>query len=132
MTLRTRVSDWWWAAKVERLDSLARLTGMGLGAWTVVSAFLWPDRFQFANTIITGAIIAVCALVAWVRVGWLRMVNSAAAVWLFFSPMLLHYEQRNLAVSQMLVGLVVLVSSFLPLYSVSADEGDLLPPLRRA
>jgi hypothetical protein len=124
MRLRERVADWMWDARMRRAESTARLISIGLGAWTVVSAFRWPDRYQFASTVITGAVIAICALVAWVRVPWLRMVNTAAGVWLFFSPIVMPYQQRSLAVSQMLVALVVQVCSFIPLWSVGLEDDE--------
>jgi hypothetical protein len=132
MKIKETVSDWWWRAKVEKLDSAARLGSMGLGALLVAAAFHWRDRYQFASSLICGVVIVACALGAWLRAPWLRFVSSAAAVWLFFSPILMPYQQRALAVTQMWVALGVLVCSFFPLWSVSADEGDLMPPVRHA
>jgi hypothetical protein len=132
MRVRRSISDWLWGARVEKLDSLARLTSIGLGVWLVFSAFHWRDSSQMASTIITGAVIVTCAAVAWLGVPWARIVNSAAAVWLFFSSIVLPYQLRITPVNQMLVALVVLVCSFLPLWSVTEDEGVVLPPLRHA
>jgi hypothetical protein len=129
MTIKERVANWWWRAREEKLDTRSRLTSAALGIWTVVSAFHWRDRYQFTSTVITGVVIAVCALLAWVRTPWARVGTTAAAVWLFFSPILLPYQQKGLLASQWLVSLVVMVCSFFPLWGVSVDEGEILPPV---
>jgi hypothetical protein len=129
MRMRERVSDWLWQAKEEKGNTLACLLSIAMGALVIAAAFHWRDRYQFWSAVITGAVIVVCALGAWLRTPYLRFVNTAAGVWLFFSPILLPYQQRHLAVTQMWVALVVIVASFFPLFSVSADEGDILPPV---
>jgi hypothetical protein len=129
MKMRQTLSDLHHKAIEEKGDTLARLVSIGLGALLIVAAFHWPDRYQFASSVITGAVIVICAAGAWLRSPWLRFGSTAAAVWLFFSPILMPYQQRHLAVAQMLIALVVQVASFFPLFSVSADEGDILPPV---
>jgi hypothetical protein len=131
MSATSAVKEWAREAREHKLSSLARTTSIALGGWLVASAFIWRDPHQFASTLISGAIIALCSLVAWVRVPWLRVWNSAVAVWVFFSSILLPYQYPALAVNQMLVGLAVLVCSFLPLIAVSADEGTPLLPVEQ-
>ena len=126
--MKERVAAWLRTAKEYKLESLARLISIGMGGWLVVSAFLWRDPHQSPSAGITGLLVALCALAAWVKVPWLRLWNAAFAVWLFFSPILLPYRFPAMAVNEMLVSLVVLVCSFLPLISVSVDEGTPLVP----
>jgi hypothetical protein len=129
MRIRQSLSDLRWRVMEEKGDTLARLISIGLGALMIAAAFHWRDHYQFASSVISGAVIVACALGALLRTPWLRFGSTAAAVWLFFSPILMPYQQRELAVTQMLIGLVVQVASFFPLFSVSADEGDILPPV---
>src|SRR6185436_3742494 len=132
MDMKERVAAWVRAAREAKLESLARMTSIGMGGWLVVSAFLWRDSHQSPSAGITGLLIALCSLLAWVKVPWLRLWNSAFAVWLFFSPILLPYRYPAMAVNEMLVSLVVLVCSFLPFMSVSVDEGTPLLPAHQA
>jgi hypothetical protein len=127
--MRTRVRRLRWKAHEERGDTLARVLSVGLGVLMIILAFHWRDRYQSVSTVITSAIIVVCAIGAWLRTPWLRFVNTAAAVWLFFAPILMPWQQRHLITTQMWVSLVVLTCSFFPLFSVGFDEGEILPPV---
>jgi hypothetical protein len=129
MMLKQTVSDLRWKVKEEKGDTLARFTSMAMGVLIIAAAYHFRDRYQLTSAVITGAIIIVAALLAWIRTPWARFVTTAAAVWLFFSPILLPYQSGSFAVIMMLVALVVQVASFFPLFSVSADEGDILPPV---
>jgi hypothetical protein len=128
MTLRERVRELRWKAREEKGDTLARFASMGLGVLMIALAFHWRDRYQFYSTVITSAVIVLCSVGGWLRTPWLRFVNTAAAVWLFFAPILMPYQQRHLITTQMWVSLVLLVCSFFPLFSVGFDEGEILPP----
>lgn len=63
----------------------ARYTNAGLGAWLVLSAFIWPHSgASQTNTWIVGLGIAVVALVA-LRAPAARFLNSAMGAWLVIS-----------------------------------------------
>ena len=132
MEIWRSVSDGWWRVKTEKGETVARLLGLATGAGVIASAVRWHDRSQFASAVISGVVIVLGNLLAWVHRTWWRAASATAAVWLFFSPALLPWQQRSLVLNQMAAGLVAIVCSFFPLWSVSADEGDLLPPLRHA
>jgi len=69
------------------LNRNLRLINVALGAWVAISAF-WGRGQRgggaFANSLVTGIVVIVTALVA-IRRPDVRFVNTAAGVWLIAS-----------------------------------------------
>jgi hypothetical protein len=62
-----------------------RVLNVTLGAWLVVSAFVWPHaRWQFINTLLSGALVIVFALAA-CAAPRVRYLNTALSAYLFVS-----------------------------------------------
>jgi hypothetical protein len=62
-----------------------RALNIVLGTWLLISAFAWPHaRWQFFNTLISGVLVVVFALVACV-VPWVRYLNTTLSAYLFVS-----------------------------------------------
>jgi hypothetical protein len=60
----------------------ASLANALLGAWLVVSAFLWHhSKANFVNAWLIGVVVVVSSLMA-IRVPWFRFVTAAAGLWL--------------------------------------------------
>jgi hypothetical protein len=58
---------------------------VALGAWVVISSFLWrQDSAIFWNGVVTGLVVVVSALLSSWAPG-LRLVSTAAGVWLIAS-----------------------------------------------
>lgn len=66
-----------------------RWVNIGLGAWLVISSFLWKhSAAQFHNGWLVGAAAAVFAAIA-LRSDLIRYVNTVVATWLFISAWVL-------------------------------------------
>jgi len=67
------------------LNRNLRLINVLLGVWVVISSLLWIRRGgSFVNSLVTGVVVVVSALLA-IRRPDLRFINTAAGVWLIAS-----------------------------------------------
>lgn len=87
---------------------------MLLGAWLVITPFLWPHAHATAvNAWLTGALLgagAICAL----YVPAVKFVDALLAIWLLASAFLLPHVSVATIWNDALVAVAVLVSSLLP------------------
>lgn len=91
---------------------MARTCNMLLGAWLFLSSFLWLHTAPQHNNAWVVGLIAVIAAAIGFAVPAVRYVNTALAVWLFFSIWIL--PRANLATTwnSVIVGLIMLFVSF--------------------
>jgi hypothetical protein len=106
---------------------------MGLGAWLVASAFVWPEPAQTLNTIACGVLIAGIAALSVVSEPWLhrpalssgaRAANVVMAGWLFWSAILLPSTWGATVLNAVLVSMAVTVFAFVPWWSVELDQDE--------
>ena len=87
------------------------VTGVVLGFWLFVSAFLWPHSApQLYNAWITGAVAASVAVAA-TRWPSARYVNAALGVWLFVSAFFLPRVSDATGWNHVGVGLLLMIVS---------------------
>ena len=93
--------------------SWMRVANVVLGIWLFLSAFLWPHSpGSKANTWIVGLIVmAVAALGSLAPAS--RWLNTAAAVWLFFSTFWLSHVSRATVWNNAIVAVVVFLVSLI-------------------
>lgn len=92
-------------------NTAARGINVILGAWLLISAFIWQHAAaQFWNTLIMGIIVAGFALGA-LRIPQLRFVNTAAAAWLLVSIWALPTMSSATAWNNGLVAVAIFVVS---------------------
>lgn len=95
----------------ERESKPPRWYNAVLGAWLIVSAFLWHHgRAQFHNTWALGLVIIVLSLMATLA-PWARYLNVLAGLWLFFSTLILPRSNAGTTWHNCLIALAVLGSA---------------------
>jgi hypothetical protein len=100
-----------------RPNTAMSATHVVLGVWLFLSAFVWEHSpGSETNTWVVGLVIAAVALAELVSPG-VRLVNTAAAVWLFFSSIWLYDAALGTAWHNMIIATVVFILSILPLSS---------------
>jgi len=97
------------------------LVNVGLGLWLVVSALLWHvDATSAVNSCVTGAIVAVTALLAIRRPG-LRFINTAAGVWMIASMFAFPNYSSPAVWNSFIVGVALALVSL-----VGPEQADML------
>jgi hypothetical protein len=100
---------------------LARWLSIALGAWLVVSAFVWPHTTpQFHNAWATGLVIVGISSTAMV-IPRVRYVNTAVALWLFVSPFALPTMAAATMWNHLLVAVGVFVLGLMYSHTGSED-----------
>jgi hypothetical protein len=92
----------------------AQIVNAILGLWLMAS----PELLGFDNPVadndhIVGPLISSFAIIAiWEATRVVRLYNVPLAIWLLIGPWLLGYEETGASLNDMLVGLFVLILSF--------------------
>ena len=85
-----------------------------LGAWIVVSAFLWPhSSLQRINTVTCGVLAMIIGAAA-SRFPKARYLNIAVGTWLFFSTYLLPTSVLRTSWNELFAGILLIGVSVLP------------------
>ncbi len=78
-----------------------------LGAWLVAAGFLLgPSSPQFANHLVVGICIFLVAVLA-MGAPQARALNVAFGAWMVLSPFVFRYMAREIAVNDIVVGILV-------------------------
>jgi hypothetical protein len=102
------------SATDRRYATWPRVLPIALGAWLVVSAFLWPHRLpSLYNSVIVGALIVVFGITS-LNVRRARWVNVLLASWLFISTLLVEHLTRTTAWNDLIVSLLVIATTLAP------------------
>lgn len=97
---------------------------LALALWLVLSAFLWQHTgAQFANTWIVGALVALAAAGA-LRFDDLRYINVGLSIWLIASVWMLPLASESTLWNNLLVGLILFVSTLTPALRQPVKPGD--------
>ena len=97
---------------------------IGLGAWLVISSFLWKHSpAQFNNAWLVGAAAAVFAAIA-LRSELIRYVNTVVAIWLFISSWVLPVVSQATFWNNLLVAVAM--------FAISCSPGGRGRPMRWA
>lgn len=92
----------------------ARYVNIIAGAWLFISAFLWRhSEVSRNNTWIVGALTVIFAVIA-LRTPMMRFVNTALAVWLFFSTLGFFRVSGATLVNNVIVAAVIFIASLVP------------------
>lgn len=92
----------------------ARVLNVLIGVWLFISAFAWHHSFaQFTNTWILGVLCVVFALVA-MQYPWVSYLNTALAVWLFLSAILLPRINTATTWNNLICAIAIFVVSLVP------------------
>jgi hypothetical protein len=85
-----------------------------LGAWLVISSFLWRHSpAQFNNAWLVGAAAAMFAAIA-LRADVIRYLNTVLAIWLFFSCWALPVDSQATFWNNLLVAFAMFGTSLWP------------------
>lgn len=107
--------------------SIIRGANLTLGAWLVVSAFLWPhSQQQFTNAWLVGLLVAAVALLG-VWVPSVRYVNTVLAVWLFVSSWILPRASTGTIWNHVLVAGAIFLLALVPSSSVLGTDKPMIP-----
>lgn len=91
-----------------------RVVNALLGAWLVVSVFLWPHAgSEGYNALITGLLVAMVALVA-IWAPPVRFANVLLGAWLLVTTLFFRHESELTLWNEVLVATVILVFAFVP------------------
>lgn len=91
-----------------------RVVAVALGAWLIVSAFLWRHTYaQMTNGVICGVLAIVVALAA-SRLPQARFVNTLVGIWVFVSAFLLAAGSLATAWNEIFVGAALVAVSIVP------------------
>ncbi len=94
--------------------STPRWLNVALGAWLFISAFVWRHgAAQFQNSWIMGIIMVGLALLAG-GYPWARFLNAGAAVYLFFSTLLLPRVNAGTVWHNCILAVLVFIISLAP------------------
>lgn len=89
------------------------LSGL-LGAWVVISAFVWPHSpAQMLNTVICGVLTMAFALVA-VERPQLRFLGTAVGAWLLFNAFALGSSVLVTAWNDVFAGIAIIAATVVP------------------
>ncbi|MBX3208678.1 MAG: hypothetical protein KF764_26835 [Labilithrix sp.] len=98
-----------------RIDGIASVADILLGAWLLFSMVFWtrsPD--QMANTGAVGLFAVALGALAYFGRTWARWIVAALGVWLFCSVWALPGRTTGLVVNSMLIGTLLFGFSALP------------------
>jgi O-antigen ligase len=85
-----------------------------LGAWLFISTFIWPHGSSAAtNSWIVGLAIVVVSIIA-MYVPWFRWLNTALAVWLFVSTLVVIRATTETMWNNTIVAILVFLISLIP------------------
>ncbi len=85
----------------------ARWVNVVLGAWLLATAFVaGPHSPEFGDHVFLGIAVFLVAFVA-MGIPNARFLNAALGAWTALSPFIFHYAARNMAVNDVVVGVLV-------------------------
>jgi hypothetical protein len=91
----------------------ARYVNLSLGAWLLISAFLWPHSdWQFTNTWILGMLFMTVSAVA-LAFPAVRYLNLPLSAWLFLSAFSLPVTNAPTGWNSIIVAVSIFVASFI-------------------
>lgn len=97
----------------------ARFLNMAIGAWLIVSAFLWAHSpSSQTNTWICGLLVlGFAAWAMWANAA--RYLNTTLAVWLFFSTLSMAYLSSTAVWNNVICAIAVFVLSLVPTRTIA-------------
>jgi hypothetical protein len=100
--------------EVSIMGTQARYVNLSLGAWLIVSAFLWPHNdWQFAIAWIIGLLLMTVSAVALVF-PVVRYLNLPLSAWLFLSAFSIPITTPPVGWTSFLVAIGIFVVTFIP------------------
>lgn len=97
------------------MDRIAGIADVILGAWLVLSMFLWRDTpAQVITTGVVGGVSFVFGLASLKGRPWLRWIVAAAGVWLFVATFVLPGTSVLTVINHLIVGTLLFGFSALP------------------
>jgi hypothetical protein len=104
----------WPAWRPVRSGVRLRLVNAALGAWLVVSTFLWPHVGSTGfSTWLVGLLVLASALSA-IWVPQARWGSFVLGLWLFFSAFTLVHARRPTVLHDAVVGILIVAISLVP------------------
>jgi SPW repeat-containing protein len=100
----------------------ARYVNIVVGAWLFISAFIWQhSNVSRTNTWIVGALAVIFAVIA-LRTPVVRFLNTALAVWLFFSTLAFFHVSGGTLWNNLIVAAIMFIASLIPSSAVSSGQ----------
>lgn len=97
------------------IDRVASIADMILGAWLVLSMFLWHDTTaQVVTTGLVGGVSFALAYVSLHHGPWARWIVGALGVWLFVASFVLPGLSVGTVINHLFVGTLLFGFSALP------------------